>query len=125
MTTTEAPPGESNRRATQVTESIAEAMGVPIVDATEIDQEQPESCSGFGTLRVRLIPEALDTVPVITGPFQVMPPPTLDEYRALVESIAANGVRVPVLKTPEDEGDETIDGHYGNTSRNCLASTAR
>lgn len=92
----------SNRRAARVAESIAEAYGVPIVEATEVDQEQPES---------RLIPDpdTIDTVPELPGAFQVMPPPTLEEYRALVESIAANGVQVPILV---DEVGHVVDGHY-------------
>lgn len=75
----------------------------------EFAEQQPAAEQAEAVLRVRLIPEAFDTVPVITGKFQVMPPPTLDEYRALVESIADNGVQVPVLVC---ENGDVIDGHY-------------
>ena len=55
--------------------------------------------------------EAPTGVPVITGRFQVMPPPTLEEYLALDRSIWEYGVRVPVIK---DENGDIIDGHYRN-----------
>src|SRR5271163_216235 len=59
---------------------------------------------------MRLIPgDVLSTVPVLTGPYQVMPPPTLAEYQDLCQSITKNGVEDAVIV---DEDDETIDGHY-------------
>jgi ParB-like chromosome segregation protein Spo0J len=116
MTTTEAPPSEifdgttpEPSRSQEHADTLDTAPETVLQNTDETEQEHPQARSEFGTLRVRLIPEALDTVPVITGPFQVMPPPTLDEYRALVESIAANGVRVPILV---DENGKVIDGHY-------------
>jgi len=53
--------------------------------------------------------EAPIGVPVITGKFQVMPPPTLEEYQALDKSICELGVQVPPI---EDENGDIIDGHY-------------
>ena len=42
-------------------------------------------------------------------PWQVMPPLTEDEYAALREDIAANGVTVPVIV---DQHGVIIDGHH-------------
>ena len=45
----------------------------------------------------------------ITNKYQVMPPLSGEEYRALKEDIAENGLLVPVVK---DEDGSIIDGHY-------------
>jgi predicted acylesterase/phospholipase RssA len=49
-------------------------------------------------------------VPVFKGrPYQPMPPPTLEEYEALHESISLGGVLEPIVV---DENSNVIDGHY-------------
>jgi ParB-like chromosome segregation protein Spo0J len=45
----------------------------------------------------------------ITNKYQVMPPLSEEEYQALKEDVAENGVLVPVVK---DEDGTVIDGHY-------------
>jgi ParB-like chromosome segregation protein Spo0J len=48
-------------------------------------------------------------VPEITGPYQVMPPLTLEEYQALETSIREHGVLTPVVT---DESGDIIDGYH-------------
>lgn len=50
-------------------------------------------------------------VPIIEATYQVLPPPTLEEYLALDKSIFEHGVTVPIVK---DINGNIIDGHYRN-----------
>jgi ParB-like chromosome segregation protein Spo0J len=45
----------------------------------------------------------------VTGPWQLLPDPTAEEYRVLKDDIASNGVRVPVVV--DAETGDVIDGH--------------
>ncbi|HCJ70845.1 MAG TPA: S-adenosylmethionine-binding protein [Agrobacterium sp.] len=46
---------------------------------------------------------------VVTGPYQLLPPLSDDDFRALYDDIAAHGVKVPV---EYDEAGEILDGHH-------------
>ena len=51
----------------------------------------------------------LDSVPETSGPYQLLPPLSADEYQALRDSIAQHGVMVPV---EYDEAGNILDGHH-------------
>ncbi|MGV1900724.1 MT-A70 family methyltransferase [Agrobacterium sp. 22-3674b3] len=46
---------------------------------------------------------------VVTGPYQLLPPLSDDDFKALHDDIAAHGVKVPV---EYDEAGEILDGHH-------------
>lgn len=46
---------------------------------------------------------------VVTGPYQLLPPLSDDDFKALYDDIAAHGVKVPV---EYDEAGEILDGHH-------------
>lgn len=46
---------------------------------------------------------------VVTGPYQLLPPLSDDDFKALYDDIAAHGVKVPV---EYDESGEILDGHH-------------
>ena len=61
-------------------------------------------------------------VPEITGKYQMLPPPTPEEYAALEESIREDGVLVPPI---DDENGDTIDGFTrkeiaGRLGKSCV-----
>ncbi len=56
----------------------------------------------------RLPEENLSRV-VVTGPYQLLPPLSDDDFKALYDDIAAHGVKVPV---EYDEAGEILDGHH-------------
>ena len=53
-----------------------------------------------------------DDIPAEATPYQLLPPLNADEYAALRDSIAADGIRVPIQV---DENGAILDGHHRAT----------
>lgn len=56
----------------------------------------------------KLEPESISRI-VVTGPYQLLPPLSDDDFKALYDDIATHGVKVPV---EYDEAGEILDGHH-------------
>jgi DNA-binding CsgD family transcriptional regulator len=72
-----------------------------VADVEAANEKTPGDGEGFSSATLAQTPEA--------PPFQVMPPFTADEYAALREDIASNGVLVPITV---DQHGTIIDGHH-------------